>query len=55
MVEYVSASLADAAETFRHLFLFQVLTDLTILLAVAALASGTLRSSLRRTRAVVSE
>jgi len=41
--EYGSSSLAEAEETFRHLFLFHALTDVTVCLAVAALLSGALR------------
>jgi len=41
-IEFSVASLADACETFRHLFIFHALTDLTVLLALAALTTGTL-------------
>ena len=41
-IEFSVASLADAVETFRHLFLFHTLTDLTLLLALAALLTNTL-------------
>lgn len=41
-IEFCVASLADAVETFRHLFVFHALTDLTVLLALAALLAGTL-------------
>jgi len=36
-IEFSVASLADACETFRHLFIFHALTDLTVLLALAAM------------------
>jgi hypothetical protein len=35
--EFAVASLADACETYRHLFLFHALTDLTICLALAGI------------------
>jgi hypothetical protein len=39
--EFCVAGLADAAETYRHLFIFHACTDLTICLAIAAcLTSG---------------
>jgi hypothetical protein len=41
-IEFSVSSLADAVETFRHLFVFHALTDLTVLLALAALLTGTL-------------
>jgi hypothetical protein len=34
--EFFVASLADAAETFRHLFIFHACTDLTVCFAIAA-------------------
>lgn len=42
-IEFSVSSLAEAVETFRHLFLFHTLTDLTVLLALAALLTGTSR------------
>jgi hypothetical protein len=33
--EFCVAGLADAAETYRHLFIFHACTDLTICLAIA--------------------
>lgn len=50
-IEFLTSSLADACETYRHLFLFHALTDLTVCMALAAVLSGTLRASLRRRRA----
>lgn len=41
--EYCISSLADSEETFRHLFLFHALTDVTVCMALAAVLSGTLR------------
>ena len=40
LIELGITSLADAGEDERHLFLFHVLTDFTVLLALAALALG---------------
>ncbi len=37
MIEFAMASLTDALDTSRHLFLFQVITELMILMMVAAL------------------
>jgi hypothetical protein len=48
--EYCVSSLADSCETGRHLFLFHTLTDLTVLMAVAAALSGTLGASFRGLR-----
>jgi hypothetical protein len=44
--EYGISSLGDSEETFRHLFLFHAITDVTVCIAMAALFSGTL--SLKR-------
>ena len=49
-IEYGVSSLADACETFRHLFLFHALTDLTVCMALSALLSGTLRTLLTSAR-----
>jgi len=46
-MEFGVSSLADAGETFRHLFLFHALTDLTVLLALGGLLAGTLPEILR--------
>jgi len=40
-LEYSFASLAEAVETHRHLFIFQTLTDVTVCFAAAALLSLT--------------
>jgi hypothetical protein len=37
--EFAVAALADAAETYRHLFMFHACTDLTVCLAIAAALS----------------
>jgi hypothetical protein len=48
--EYSTSSLGDSEETFRHLFLFHALTDVTVCMVVAAMLSGTLRQCLSRHR-----
>jgi hypothetical protein len=49
VAEFCVSSLADGVETFRHLFLFHALTDLTICLTIGGLAHGTLRSAFKLT------
>ena len=51
VAEFCVSSLADGVETFRHLFLFHAITDLTICIAIGGLAHGTLRSAFRLTTA----
>jgi hypothetical protein len=46
--EYCISSLADSVETFRHLFLFHALTDITVCLSLTALLSGTFWASLNK-------
>lgn len=48
VAEYGISSLGDSEETFRHLFLFHALTDVTVCIAVAAVLSGTLREALEQ-------
>ncbi len=38
--EFAVASLADAAETYRHLFLFHACTDITVCFAIAAIVNS---------------
>jgi hypothetical protein len=45
LAEFAVSSLSDSGETERHLFLFQVLTDFTILFAVAWLVHRFSRNS----------
>ncbi len=42
IAEFATASLADGAETYRHLLLFHLLTHVTILIAAGWLLSSTL-------------
>ncbi len=44
LIELAGCTLADAAETSRHLFLFHALTDLSVLLCLKTLISGPVES-----------
>jgi len=44
--EYIISSLADSEETFRHLFLFHAITDVTVCTALVGLLTGTVKQSI---------
>lgn len=46
--EFCISSLLDSEETFRHLFLFHAITDVTVCLALAALLEGTFGAAVKR-------
>lgn len=48
VIEFQLSTLAEAVETFRHLFLFHALTDLTALFALAGLLAGPTKLGWRR-------